>query len=383
MKHNTPIHAAALTCLLLLTSCDAGQPRQKRGGDTRWMKYATVGSKPAREFALPSQGIFSLVFARSLDGKRALYSTKQTHQGKQGIHLIDFNTGKHIRTIPSGPVQCLAFSHAGDKAVSGGKEGVLRLWSLSEGKEIAHANGHADYMRAVACSPTASQAASGGEKGTILLWDIEEMKVLKRLTGHTSAIRHNCLVWSPDGKSILSGSWDGSLRLWDVESGKELANLNPGYGRVVSIALSPDGKLALSSYLNGPDNPCILWDLQTKKELHRFGIPGNVWHTSIPGRPWYEHQQLNVESVAFSPDGKNALFGIVFGSVIVWDINRWQQVALNRIHNKELGFVMYSTDGNSSISIGCDQDTVKESAKLKVWKLTEGTTTTEEEREEF
>lgn len=239
-------------------------------------------------------------------------------------------------------------------------------WDLASGKLLGHTElkdypMRKDYLiRSVAYSPTDNKAISGGDDGEILLWDLEKMQVLKRFVGHSSGIRRNCLVWSQDGKTFLSGSWDGSIRLWDVHTGKEVAHLQAGYGRIMSLALSPDGKYALSSYLSGPKQPVIFWDLQNQREINRFGIPGN---------PWFTNQQLHVASVAFSPDGETAIFGFVFGTVIWWDLNEWRQIATNRLHEEELSFVAFSADGKSSISVGWDTTEARRNVKVKFWQL--------------
>jgi WD40 repeat protein len=127
----------------------------------------------------------------------------------------------------------------------------------------------------------------------------------------------------------------------------------------MSLALSPDGRYALASYLNGPNQPVIFWDLETEKEMNSFGVPGN---------PWFADQELHVASVAFLPDGKTALFGLVFGTVIWWDLNKWEPIAMNRLHQRELEFVACSTDGTMSISVGVDAKTDR-NAKVKFWRL--------------
>ncbi len=187
------------------------------------------------------------------------------------------------------------------------------------------------------------------------------MKVVKEFIGHTSGIRPSCLVWSGDGKTFLSGSWDGSVRLWDIQAGKQVAHLQAGLGRIMSIALSPNGEYALSSYLSGSNQPVILWDLEKQKEINRFGIPGH---------PREADQQLHVASVAFSPDGKTAIFGLAFGTVVWWDLNDWKQIAYNRLYADELSFITFSQNGDSCIAVGRDKK--RDYAKVKIWQLGAG-----------
>jgi len=315
----------------------------------------------------------------SVDRQKLLYGNYSS-----SFHLIDLNSADILKTLESHleseSLQCAAFSANGKRAISGGgntkdlsfwarlrgkqsqEYWILSYWDLASGKQIGHAEGQDDFIISVAYSPVDNKAISAGTKGDILLWDLEKMQVLKTFVGHSSGMRRNCLVWSQDGKTFLSGNWDGSIRLWDVQTGEEVAHLQAGYGRVMSLALSPDGKYALSSYLSGPDKPVILWDLEDQREINRFGIPGNHRHAD---------QWLHVASVAFSPDGKTALFGIVFGTVIWWDLNEWRQIAMNRLHEDELTFVAFSADGKSSISAGWDTDkhTETEYVKVKFWQL--------------
>ena len=351
-----------LLCIPLLTilvsSCDDA-PAQK---DTRWQKYTEIREDPVKEIFLLPSPLSSLRFALSADRQRGLYASPCTSPDTWAIHLIDLNDGNNLLTLDGHPdsVQSLSFSPDGQKAISGGADGTVRLWGLSNGEQIACVKAHTEYVRCVAYSPVEEKAISGGSLGEILLWDMEKMQVIKRFTGHASGIRAS-LAWSRDGKTFLSGSWDGSVRLWDVQTGEEIAHLQPGYGRVMSLALSPDGRYALSSYLSGPNHPVIYWDLETEKEINRFGVPGNPWDTE-------QHQQLHVASVAFLPDGKTALFGLVFGTVIWWDLNKWELIAMNRLHQRELEFVACSADGNTAISVGIDAETDR-NARVKFWRL--------------
>ncbi len=346
------------------------------GHDTRWKEYTEVSYDPNRVIAL-SPGELPIMphFALSSSGQGALYGG---YGDDCNVYYLDMNTGEVLAALDSNvssmSVQCAAFSPDGKRAVSAGgtypnvtgrdvgqtvhgTNWFLCYWDLSNGKRLALRRGGDDWVRSIAYSPVDDKVVTGGDGGDIWLWDLGTMQVVHKFVGHSSGIKRRCLVWSQDGKALLSGSWDGSIRLWDVDSGKEIAHMDPGYGRVVSLALSLDGKYAMSSYLSGPDQPVILWDIQKQQEVNRFGIPGN---------PWQTRQSIEVTSTAFSPDGRTALFGTDFGTVIWWDIQEWRQIAMNRLHEEELYFVAFSADGSFSISVGKD-DLVHH--EVKFWGL--------------
>lgn len=348
--------------------------RAKGEDDSRWREYAKERYEIERQLELANSDVFHLVLAMSSDRESLIYSTVSRGKGGsqwRSIYLVDSSSGRELRRLKghSESTQCLAFARDHCRAVSGGMEGDVRLWDLESGKELDHLQGHENHVRAVACSSVEDKAVTGDEDGTILMWSLEHgnLQILNRLIGHSGGIRHKCLTWSSDGKKVLSGSWDGSIRLWDAQTGKTIFTGNPGYGRVVSLALSPDGKRALSSYLNG-GQPVILWDVEGQREINRFAVPGT---------PWSANRLLHTESVAFSPDGHTALFGTSFGSVLWWDLKDWRQICHNVVFRPtedgdSLADAVYSQDGKYAVAVGCDVDNVGENAKIRWWKLPEG-----------
>jgi WD40 repeat protein len=72
-------------------------------------------------------------------------------------------------------------------------------------------------------------------------------------------------------------------------------------GRTGGVA-PPDGDRAASA---GHDGTVRVWDLRTRKEMHRF-----TGHTG------------NVLTVAFAPDGNAVLSGGDDGTVRVWELTR-------------------------------------------------------------
>jgi WD40 repeat protein len=93
--------------------------------------------------------------------------------------------------------------------------------------------------------------------------------------------------------------FDLSIRMWDVATGKELRRFSGHKSWVVSVAFSPDGRQAVSG---GHDCTIRTWDVNSGKEVAQFkGHQAAVW------------------SVAYSPNGKSILSASDDGTVRLWD----------------------------------------------------------------
>ena len=85
------------------------------------------------------------------------------------------------------------------------------------------------------------------------------------LSGHTEAVTSVAL--SPDGRTALSGSVDQRLILWNTEVGEFIRHFAGHNGPVRSVALSADGRKALSG---SDDCSVILWNTETSQIERRF-----------------------------------------------------------------------------------------------------------------
>jgi hypothetical protein len=167
--------------------------------------------------------------------------------------------------------------------------------------------------------------------------------LLRNLEGHADSVRSVAI--SADGKTALSGSDDMTLKLWDLTTGQALKTLQGHGDWVMSVAISADGKTTLS----GSDDMTLkLWDLTTGQTLKTLqGRGGPVW------------------SVAISADGKTALSGSCDSTLKLWDLTTGQIVKTLKGHGDCINSVAISADGKTALSGSGDM-------ALKLWDLSTG-----------
>lgn len=127
----------------------------------------------------------------------------------------------------------------------------------------------------------------------------EDVRLRTMLWGNNSAV--NSLVFSRDGKLLVAGSDDSKIRLWDLETGQPHGELQANTYKVLSVALSPDGKILAST--GGTLGIIDLWDFATGQRVSEI-----------------DAQHDFIGSLAFSPDGKFLASGSDDNTVRLWDV---------------------------------------------------------------
>jgi WD40 repeat protein len=238
--------------------------------------------------------------AISPDGRTLAAACHETHQAV----LWDLETRRIRRRIPHAGVAAVAFSP--DEAIlatgSVGLADNLKLWNSDTGQPLSTLKGHPrdlDSCARLAFSPDGRTLASGGSGGVVKLWDVATGRNLAVLPGHTASV--GAVAFSRDGRTLASGSSDGTVRVWDVADVNHPSPRHTLVGHaalVRSVALSPDGTTLASA---SEDGTVKLWDPVTGRE--RCTLVGH-------DRP--------VRAVAFSPDGQVLASRDGGGTIRLW-----------------------------------------------------------------
>lgn len=133
--------------------------------------------------------------------------------------------------------------------VSAGLDNSTLVWDLFGTKQVV-ALAHPTGVKAVACTgpATPSQAAvTGGEDGKLRFWDLSNPDKLPKAPvrttddGHTGAV--TALAYSPDGKYVASAA-GREVVVWEAATGKRLYTLPPEHkDTVTTLRFTPQSTL--------------------------------------------------------------------------------------------------------------------------------------------
>jgi WD40 repeat protein len=254
------------------------------------------------------------------------------------LRLLNINTGKGkfaLKGHGGSDITSLSFAAGGKVLASGGGDGTIHIWDTTGAtlRPRTVLEGHATRVTGIAFGPDGKALASGSYDWTVRLWELAGTKVARKpvMKGHLSAVY--ALAFSPEGKSLASGGADTTARIWDVTLPEPRSrNVIKGDAfQIYSMAYTPDNKLALV----GNNVLFRTWEPVTGKPARKF-----------------EGHAGAISSIALSGDGRHAVTACSDKTARVWDMRTGNDLRKPMGHEVAPSSAAISPDGTRGLSAG-------------------------------
>ena len=313
------------------------------------------------------------------------------------VHVWNAKTGDIVRQIGDAEADYREVSYSREISLSPDgktlatieKPGRLRLWDITSGHEQRRLRQGRDEIhtrptispdgRTLATSVHRFDEATQKSESFIDVWDMSAPTERRRRIGGDWVLLWD-FKFSPDGKNLATASRDtevtrgnvligadkGSTRLWELATGREQRRF-PVHGLdILSVAISPDGRLLAAAVTDGTVRR---YDLATGQERMPRLVPKQP-------RPKDDIKPLPrraraIAELAFSPDGSILAGGDAHdrihaddeGSSVagihLWDVALGRELHRVPAHEHMVASLSFTPDGNTLASSGADEPVVR------------------------
>jgi len=264
--------------------------------------------------------------------------------------------GRHSDVVTS-----VAFSPDGSLLISGGWDGLIKLWDVVDDGAKLKLNrvlkGKWDEVESVAISPDGATIAGlgmgwdGAPFGAVTLWDRDggRGRQLFQTPGKLDA-----MSFSADGKTLATAGGEArAVTLWSAADGAERAALTDHAGSVWSVAFSKVGPMlaAGSGTVPAMADPAVedrvgevkLWDLSGPEPKRLKRMTGH---------------EFGAAAVVFSPDGSKVASGGFDRRAQIWDVAAGESIHELEGHTGWVAALDFSPDG-SILATGSHDQTIR------------------------
>jgi WD40 repeat protein len=141
------------------------------------------------------------------DGKRIA-----VHTG-DGIHIFAVDAPGTPIKVAADRNAVFRFVPSGDRLVTGDRNGVVRIWSVEDGREEPPLYGHVGRITGIGISPDGRTIVSGGATGDVRFWDIRTGQELMGFQRHSEPV--TVIEFSQNGKLLVTAG-ASQIAVWEA-----------------------------------------------------------------------------------------------------------------------------------------------------------------------
>lgn len=140
-----------------------------------------------------------------------------------------------------------------DVLVTGGRDGVARVWDMRTRSNVHVLSGHTGTVADLVCQEADPQVITGSLDSTVRMWDLAAGKTMGVLTHHKKGVR--ALATHPTEFTFATGS-TGSIKQWKCPEGAFMQNFE-GHNAIINTLAVNDQNV----FFSGGDNGSMsFWD---------------------------------------------------------------------------------------------------------------------------
>lgn len=267
-------------------------------------------------------------------------------------NLIRWDLQSGVKTLIPGPlswVNALAVPTSNQFLLASDCAGQLLCWSLRDDpiRLIWSAEAHHGPAKAVACSSDEHRVVTGGADGMVRLWDLSQGALIRSFAGFSDHVE--AVAFHPDGQHLLATGRDCVIKGWHLESGREAisfpldglkahsATQDIEYGGGRDLAFSHDGRILACCGRAGYSRPAslLLFDIASGRQIQQLTAtsPDSINYAT-----------------AFHPDGSLLALGsaVSAGEMGIWQPGQDRPLATVALPGAAFDFAL-SSDSRRAI----------------------------------
>lgn len=222
-------------------------------------------------------------------------------QNVYGVILNAVDDGSEIIQLHGGYNAVLAFSPDGETIATGNREGIVWMWNIADGEELAAFEpDEPDFLTAVEFTPDGERVIASDFSGKARVWEVDTGDLI--YTFDVDSIVEDIAV-SPEG-DILAVSGGREIFLYDLTDGGEIEVISAA-SSAKALDFSDDGNMFAYGGVDGMLNVLETSDWTLQHELEHFDEEGEA---------------DRVNALAISPDSKHIAVGTWDGEVYMWQV---------------------------------------------------------------